>query len=63
MLLLSFGHMCPEGIKDRNGNWRTDSLVRYLYMPVLSGFRGSGTVFFSNCNLRCRYCQNWQLSS
>ncbi len=26
--------------------------------PVLSGTRGSGTVFFSGCNLRCVFCQN-----
>lgn len=30
--------------------------------PVLSGSRGSGTVFFGNCNLRCVYCQNHQIS-
>jgi len=30
--------------------------------PVLSGHRGSGTIFFSGCNLRCCYCQNWQIS-
>jgi len=30
--------------------------------PVLSGSRGSGTVFFGNCNLRCAYCQNYQIS-
>ena len=30
--------------------------------PVLSGSRGSGTIFFGNCNLRCRYCQNYQIS-
>ena len=30
--------------------------------PVLSGKRGSGTVFFGNCNLRCVYCQNHQIS-
>jgi putative pyruvate formate lyase activating enzyme len=30
--------------------------------PVLSGRRGSGTIFFGNCNLRCVYCQNWQIS-
>lgn len=28
----------------------------------LTGRRGSGTIFFSNCNLRCIYCQNWQIS-
>jgi len=30
--------------------------------PALSGTRGSGTVFFGNCNLRCIYCQNHQVS-
>ena len=30
--------------------------------PVLSGTNGSGTVFFGSCNLRCVYCQNWQIS-
>lgn len=29
---------------------------------MLSGWRGSGTVFFSHCSLRCKFCQNWQLS-
>ena len=28
----------------------------------LSGVGGSGTVFFSYCNLRCLYCQNWEIS-
>jgi len=28
----------------------------------LSGRRGSGTIFFSWCNLRCVFCQNWQIS-
>ena len=30
--------------------------------PVISGSRGSGTVFFGNCNMRCVYCQNYQIS-
>jgi putative pyruvate formate lyase activating enzyme len=30
--------------------------------PAISGSRGSGTVFFGNCNLRCVYCQNYQIS-
>ena len=30
--------------------------------PPISGFRGSGTIFFGNCNLRCAYCQNYQIS-
>jgi putative pyruvate formate lyase activating enzyme len=28
----------------------------------LSGWRGSGTIFFSRCNLRCQYCQNYDIS-
>jgi putative pyruvate formate lyase activating enzyme len=30
--------------------------------PVLSGTNGSGTIFFSHCNLRCIYCQNKKIS-
>jgi putative pyruvate formate lyase activating enzyme len=30
--------------------------------PALSGTRGAGNVFFGNCNLRCVYCQNYQIS-
>lgn len=29
--------------------------------PCISGSRGSGTVFFSGCNLRCVYCQNYEI--
>lgn len=30
--------------------------------PCISGNNGSGTVFFSNCNLNCVYCQNYEIS-
>ena len=30
--------------------------------PPISGTRGSGTIFFSGCNLRCVFCQNYQIS-
>lgn len=30
--------------------------------PCISGTKGSGTVFFSGCTLRCCYCQNYKLS-
>jgi len=30
--------------------------------PPLVGRRGSGTIFFSGCNLRCVFCQNWEIS-
>ena len=31
--------------------------------PCISGSRGSGTVFFSGCTLRCVFCQNYEISS
>jgi len=31
--------------------------------PFLVGKRGSGTVFFSHCNLHCCYCQNFEISA
>lgn len=30
--------------------------------PCISGQEGSGTVFFTGCNLRCVFCQNYELS-
>lgn len=30
--------------------------------PVISGSRGSGTVFFTHCNMKCIYCQNYRFS-
>lgn len=30
--------------------------------PVISGSKGSGAIFFGNCNMRCVYCQNYQIS-
>ena len=30
--------------------------------PCISGENGSGTVFFSGCNLKCVYCQNYEIS-
>lgn len=30
--------------------------------PCISGENGSGTVFFSNCNLKCVFCQNYKIS-
>jgi len=30
--------------------------------PCLSGSNGAGNIFFGNCNLRCVYCQNYQIS-
>lgn len=36
--------------------------AHYGEEPVISGSRGSGTIFFGNCNMRCVYCQNYQIS-
>ena len=30
--------------------------------PIISGTNGSGTIFFSNCNMKCIYCQNKKIS-
>src|SRR5687768_15788501 len=30
--------------------------------PALVGTKGAGNIFFGNCNLRCVYCQNYQIS-
>ena len=30
--------------------------------PCISGVNGSGTIFFSNCNMNCIYCQNYEIS-
>lgn len=37
--------------------------LHYWEEPCISGSRGSGTVFFSNCNLRCVFCQNAEISA
>jgi putative pyruvate formate lyase activating enzyme len=36
--------------------------LHYGEEPPISGTRGSGTIFFAGCNLRCAFCQNWQIS-
>jgi putative pyruvate formate lyase activating enzyme len=36
--------------------------LHYWEEPCISGDKGSGTVFFSGCNLRCVYCQNFGVS-
>ncbi|MDR2503897.1 MAG: radical SAM protein [Deltaproteobacteria bacterium] len=42
------------------------ALLHYGEEPPISGLDpalgGSGTIFFSRCNLRCVFCQNWQIS-
>lgn len=31
--------------------------------PCISGTKGSGTVFFSGCTMKCKFCQNYEISS
>jgi len=38
------------------------AIAHYGEEPPLSGRHGAGTIFFSSCNLRCIYCQNYQIS-
>ena len=46
----------------------TDKIKIALYSihnfeePCISGTAGSGTIFFSNCNINCIYCQNYEIS-
>jgi putative pyruvate formate lyase activating enzyme len=66
--------LCPHSCKvDRRGGQvglcRTGELARVSsYGPhlgeedVLRGWRGSGTIFFTRCNMRCQYCQNCDIS-
>ena len=66
--------LCPrdchiDRTKDREGFCRSGDLpivsgycVHYGEEPVISGTKGSGTIFFGNCNLRCVFCQNHQIS-
>lgn len=48
----------------RTGRWaRVSSYGPHLgEEDVLRGWRGSGTIFFSRCNLRCQFCQNHEIS-
>ncbi len=39
------------------------SSLHFYEEPCISGTNGSGTVFFSNCNLSCVYCQNYKISN
>lgn len=66
--------LCPHNCKVNrlNGNigrCRCDDKLKialaslhYFEEPCISGKNGSGTVFFTNCNLQCKYCQNYEIS-
>ena len=36
--------------------------LHFFEEPCISGTNGSGTVFFSGCNLGCKFCQNYEIS-
>lgn len=48
----------------RTGHFASVShgLLHFGEEPVISGAAGSGTIFFTGCNLKCLFCQNYQLS-
>ena len=69
----NFCSLCPNGCKvdktKNKGACGTDNDIRiakfYLHPfeePIISGSRGSGTVFFCGCSLKCVFCQNFELS-
>ena len=66
--------ICPHncGINRLNGNIGRCKATNKIKLamasihnfeePCISGEHGSGTVFFSNCNLNCVFCQNYKIS-
>lgn len=72
--LLSPCKLCPrncqaERLAGKQGVCRTAALARVdgwcAHLgeeSVLSGRHGSGTIFFCGCNLRCVFCQNYEIS-
>lgn len=72
--LLAFCRLCPREckinrLKDEKGFCKTGIRARvYNFLahhgeePAISGSRGSGTIFFSGCNMSCIYCQNHEFS-
>lgn len=66
--------LCPRycevnRLEDKKGICRTGRLAMVSgYNPhfgeeaPLVGDKGSGTIFFTNCNLLCVFCQNWEIS-
>ena len=52
--------------KGRCGEKNTMRIAKYYLHPFeepfISGEKGSGTIFFSGCSLKCVFCQNYELS-
>ena len=62
-------HMCNIDRKISKGICKASDKVKvalaslhFYEEPCISSNNGSGTVFFSNCNLNCVYCQNYKIS-
>ena len=67
-------HLCPrdcrvDRTKGETGKCKATSKVKvsdafphFGEEPPLVGKKGSGTIFFSNCGLRCVFCQNYKIS-
>ncbi|MBN1327001.1 MAG: radical SAM protein, partial [Candidatus Cloacimonetes bacterium] len=49
---------CRSGLEIKISSWD----LHFGEESCLSGTRGSGTIFFTNCNLRCVFCQNHTIS-
>jgi putative pyruvate formate lyase activating enzyme len=66
--------LCPHNCKvnrleGKKGRCKCDNTLKIALAslhkfeePCISGTNGSGTVFFTNCNLNCIYCQNYEIS-
>jgi putative pyruvate formate lyase activating enzyme len=50
--------LCHAGANVKVASWN----LHQGEEPPISGTRGSGTIFFSFCTLKCVYCQNWPIS-
>jgi putative pyruvate formate lyase activating enzyme len=50
--------VCRSGATARVASWHP----HFGEERPLVGSSGSGTIFFSRCNLLCVYCQNWEIS-
>lgn len=63
-------HCRADRLAGKTGACKTGALARVSsYFPhlgeedCLRGWRGSGTIFFAQCNLRCQFCQNHAISA
>ncbi|MBQ7596643.1 MAG: radical SAM protein [Clostridia bacterium] len=52
----------PGFCKTGSGFRAARAALHFWEEPCISGTNGSGTVFFSGCNLKCVYCQNYEVS-